>query len=46
MTKLIAWLKKLIEEKRYGKVIIGFQNGKIVSFETRITIDPKEFQDG
>jgi len=45
MSKLIAFLKNLVAEKYYGKVIIGFQNGKIVSFERRITTDPKEFQD-
>jgi hypothetical protein len=45
MAKLIEFLKKLIVDKIYGKVIIGFQNGKVTSFETRITIDPKEFKD-
>ena len=45
MINLLEFLKKLIKDKIYGKVIIGFQNGKVVSFETRITIDPKEFKD-
>ena len=45
MNNLIAFIKRLISEKFYGKVIIGFEAGKIVNFEKRIKEDPKQFND-
>ncbi len=46
MSKVLhADIDKLIKDKYYGKVIIGFQAGQVVHFEKRITEDPKRFKD-
>jgi len=45
MNKLIAFIKNLIDNKFHGKLIIGFQNGKIVNIERRMTEDPMNFRD-
>jgi len=44
MEKLLEYLKKLIDPKFYGKVIINFEAGRIVRFEKRITEDVKQFK--
>jgi hypothetical protein len=46
MKKILALMRKFMDDKRYGKIIITFQAGKVSSFEMDITLDPKEFQDG
>jgi hypothetical protein len=46
MKKLFEFITDLVLRKNfYGKIIIGFQHGKVTLFEMRPTIDVKQFQD-
>jgi len=43
MNNLIAYIKKLITDRYYGKIIISFEAGRIVHFEKRVSEDAKQF---
>jgi hypothetical protein len=43
MSNLVAYLKRLVERKFYGKIVIAFEAGKVVRFEVSATEDAKQF---
>jgi hypothetical protein len=43
MDNLINYIKRLIIEKYFGKVIISFEAGRIVHFERRQSEDARQF---
>ncbi len=43
MDKLIAYIKRLITEKFFGKVILTFNDGRIVHVEKHVSEDAKQF---
>ena len=43
MDKLIAYIKRLIIDKFFGKVILTFESGRIVHLEKRQSEDAKQF---
>jgi len=42
--KLFAYIKKLVQSKFYGKIIITLQHGKLVHLEKRKTEDMELFK--
>ena len=42
--KLFAYIKKLVQSKFYGKIIITLQHGKLVHLEKRKTEDMELFR--